>query len=279
MNRVEEIKRLHNEFEQLNGKSLEAAIRIGELLTQRKEALNHAEWLPWIEANLPFKRATATNYMNVYKNRSKLKLLNVGNLSSAHRVLYGKNKPRPKKKGKGKGDPPKGRQIKFEVTAAEEKLVRHLMEKVFHTTTPKDTILAALRYANEHNEAVHSCCGTPVSNGECSCKSGHATQPQAKPSYFGAGGGGRTTGNSDTPQPLGLPVWNFGNEEPVADSQSVESAANDNPTINNGGGLPQTDWAAIFNADAAKRKEQPAKQTTNRKDGTPTPLGLPVWNW
>lgn len=45
--------------------------------------------------------------------------------------------------------------------------------------------------------------------------------------------------------------------------------------------IPQTDWQAIFNADAGKVTDQPKpqQQTTNRSDGKPTPLGHPVWNW
>jgi hypothetical protein len=110
------------------------------------------------------------------------------------------------------------------------------------------------------NEAVSSCCGKPVANGACSCQSRRTEQPGQRTSYVGR--------NQAAPAPLGLPT--YGPEAPVANS---------NPTVNNGGGLPQTDWDAIFNADAAKRNEQSKQQTTNADSGGHIPLGHPVWNW
>jgi len=66
---ISEIVALHAGIITSARTALDAAIRIGQLLTEQKDALKHGEWLPWIEANLPFDRRTATNYMAVYDKR------------------------------------------------------------------------------------------------------------------------------------------------------------------------------------------------------------------
>lgn len=83
--KVQEIVTLHNEIAGHLKMSLEKAIRIGELLIEQKTSLKHGEWLPWIEANLPFSRQTADNYRRCYENKDKL--LSVGNLIEAYKLL------------------------------------------------------------------------------------------------------------------------------------------------------------------------------------------------
>jgi len=47
----------------------EAYVKCGELLTAEQAKLNHGEWIPWIEANLPFGRSQAWRYMRCYEQR------------------------------------------------------------------------------------------------------------------------------------------------------------------------------------------------------------------
>jgi Protein of unknown function (DUF3102) len=82
-----EINRLHAEICQAARTTIEKAIRIGELLTEQKATLKHGEWLPWLKANVEFSRQTADNYRRVYEKREDIKLLNVGNLTDAYRLL------------------------------------------------------------------------------------------------------------------------------------------------------------------------------------------------
>jgi hypothetical protein len=57
-NRRSEIVALHDEVVQSFRATLPKAIRIGELLIEQKAALKHGEFMPWIEANLPFEGRT-----------------------------------------------------------------------------------------------------------------------------------------------------------------------------------------------------------------------------
>jgi len=83
--KVQEIISLHNEIIAYLKMSLPKAIRIGELLIQQKAILKHGDWLPWIKKNLPFSRQTADNYRHCYQHQEKL--LSVGNLKFAYKVL------------------------------------------------------------------------------------------------------------------------------------------------------------------------------------------------
>ncbi len=83
----EEINTLHNEIIGALRQSLPKAIRIGELLTQKKAKLKHGEWGQWIKEKLPFTHATVANYMRLHQNREKLKIKNVLNLSEAYKLL------------------------------------------------------------------------------------------------------------------------------------------------------------------------------------------------
>jgi hypothetical protein len=99
---IDEILRLH---QKVNGRVQEAVgqafqksigdvIRIGELLTARKEALPHGEFGPWCEENLPFSQKSVSNYMRVYAQRDDPKLVTVTNLTDAYKLLT----PKPKKR-------------------------------------------------------------------------------------------------------------------------------------------------------------------------------------
>jgi signal recognition particle subunit SRP54 len=60
---LDEIRQLHSDILQAARTTLDKAIRIGELLTTVKAQCKHGEWLPWVQANLPFSERTAQNYM------------------------------------------------------------------------------------------------------------------------------------------------------------------------------------------------------------------------
>ena len=85
--RIEEIKRLHNEILGFGKLSLENAIRIGQLLTDQKEELEHGEFIRWIKENLPFTDRAARRYMELWRYRDTLKSENVSDLSSAYQLL------------------------------------------------------------------------------------------------------------------------------------------------------------------------------------------------
>lgn len=93
------------------------------------------------------------------------------------------------------------------------------------------------------NEARLMCCGMP--RGKCTC-------------------GGQATRNYQ-PTPLGLPRPMF--EEQVSNSQVVVNQCHQE------GVLGQPEWS--FNPV----EEEIETVAIVHNDGTPTPLGQPVWNW
>lgn len=84
---INEIACLHNEIIGYFKKSVEKAIRIGQLLTEQKECLKHGEFTKWIKNNLPFTDRTARNYMRLYNNRDKLKTETVSDLTTGYELL------------------------------------------------------------------------------------------------------------------------------------------------------------------------------------------------
>jgi hypothetical protein len=87
---AEEINQLHSDICTCAQQSVDAAIRIGELLTERRSAAKHGEWLPWLQMNIQFSHDTARNYQRIYKRRDELR--NVRNLSEAYRIALPKTK-------------------------------------------------------------------------------------------------------------------------------------------------------------------------------------------
>ena len=85
--RIQEITDLHAEIGGLFMQSLDKAILIGSLLLQQKKSMDHGEWIPWIEKNLPFKERTARNYLRVYRERDNLKRQAVADLNTAYKLL------------------------------------------------------------------------------------------------------------------------------------------------------------------------------------------------
>lgn len=85
--KITELKQIHAELEQVGRTVLEKAIRAGEILTDVKAGLEHGQWLPWLETNMPFTDRTAARYMRVYERREELKFDSVSNLADAYRLL------------------------------------------------------------------------------------------------------------------------------------------------------------------------------------------------
>jgi hypothetical protein len=57
------------------------------LLVEVRESLPHGEWLPWLQANVPFTDRTARNYIRLHDQRDRLKLETVSDMTGAYRLL------------------------------------------------------------------------------------------------------------------------------------------------------------------------------------------------
>lgn len=86
--RIAEIVSLYKDLAKSLKTSLEKALRIGELLTQQKDDMKHGEFMPWVKKNLPFiTDRTARRWMNLHKNRDRLKMDSVSDLTTAYKLL------------------------------------------------------------------------------------------------------------------------------------------------------------------------------------------------
>jgi hypothetical protein len=81
------IKALHAKLLAARKHTVDQAIEIGGLLVQAKSKCEHGEWLKWLKENVGFSRQTADNYVTLYEKREGLKLLNVGSLSEAYKLV------------------------------------------------------------------------------------------------------------------------------------------------------------------------------------------------
>ena len=81
---IEEINALHAELCVLARMTLAKAVRIGELLTQSKDALLHGEWVGWLKENVAFNVLTAQRYMRLYQHRDQFKNDTVSHLLDAY---------------------------------------------------------------------------------------------------------------------------------------------------------------------------------------------------
>jgi hypothetical protein len=69
---------------------LERAVRIGDLLTANKAAVDYGDWLNWLKKNIVFSDQTARNYMRIYENRDDPRFKTVLNLADAYKLLANK---------------------------------------------------------------------------------------------------------------------------------------------------------------------------------------------
>lgn len=84
---IDEISRLHGEFNGLSKEALAVVLRIGELLFEQKAKLGHGSWGAWVSDNLPFTARTASKYLRLHAERERLKSENVSDLAEAYRPL------------------------------------------------------------------------------------------------------------------------------------------------------------------------------------------------
>jgi modification methylase len=88
---VQKVIKLHNENLHAFKMSIDRSIQIGEILWKQKESLGHGKWLPWVAKYLPFSSRSATNYLNLYEHREKLKSESVSDLQTAYKLLANLN--------------------------------------------------------------------------------------------------------------------------------------------------------------------------------------------
>ena len=81
-----ELRRLHGEYLALARKTVEHALRIGELLCQVKRQLGHGAWLPWL-AKTGINARSAQRFMTLWRRRREIKSDKLSNVADAWRVL------------------------------------------------------------------------------------------------------------------------------------------------------------------------------------------------
>ena len=81
---TESINRLHQSIIQSARRSVQDAIKIGEIISEQKKLLSHGEFLPWV-ATLPFAERTARNYISLFEHKDKT--ANVADLSEAYKKI------------------------------------------------------------------------------------------------------------------------------------------------------------------------------------------------
>lgn len=69
--RIDEIRKVHAQIAFSAKKTIELVIRLGAMLAEAKETLNHGEFVPWVEQNLPFSMMTAQRYMRMFHEYAK----------------------------------------------------------------------------------------------------------------------------------------------------------------------------------------------------------------
>ncbi|QOI45231.1 DUF3102 domain-containing protein (plasmid) [Leptospira interrogans serovar Canicola] len=84
---AEKISMLHISIETNIKNAIRNAIKIGELLIEKKSMLGHGKFIPWIATNLPFSERTAQRYIKLFENRDLLNTTPVSDLKSAYKLL------------------------------------------------------------------------------------------------------------------------------------------------------------------------------------------------
>ena len=95
-NKTQEINKLHEGITSSLRKSVEDAIRIGELLSEVKDSIPREEFLKWIVNDLPFGESTSRNYIRLFTYKGQI--ANVANLTQAYSqietIVVGKRRER-----------------------------------------------------------------------------------------------------------------------------------------------------------------------------------------
>ncbi len=82
---VNRINELHRGIEDKLRSSVSDAIEIGRLLTEKKQQLQHGDFLPWLKGNCNFSQDTAERYRKLYTYNNKIR--SVRNLQEAYRQI------------------------------------------------------------------------------------------------------------------------------------------------------------------------------------------------
>lgn len=146
--RTKQIVDLHLRIEASLRRSVQDAVKIGELISAQKDALPHGDFLPWIERELPFSRQTADNYRRLYEHRAKV--LTVGNLTEAYQVAQIEDQRQH----------PKARpEVPPEVTEAQrqrhEDFIKRIKEEPLPKPEPRVDYDAVLKEAHEAQESIN----------------------------------------------------------------------------------------------------------------------------
>ena len=96
-----DVKGIENELQQIGRKSLDQAIRCGELLEEAKSILGHGPFGKWREYVI--RQTTASNYMRLFKNQAMLKANKVESLWDAYNFIKMEREAKGLKKSKGDG--------------------------------------------------------------------------------------------------------------------------------------------------------------------------------
>lgn len=155
ISRVQQINRLHQQFEAGLRTQRDIGIQLGKLLTEQKREVKAKgdKWEDWLKVNTKIPERTASRWMKWYKDQEQLKTATVAVLATT----IGKTYAAPQKRqnepdGSTAGKPPKEREVPLTLTEAQAEDFNTWVDKLgqwFHTNSTEDTILAALRFAYE----------------------------------------------------------------------------------------------------------------------------------
>jgi hypothetical protein len=82
-----EINTEHGHVETYKHKTIQHAIRCGELLLEMKQRVGHGNWLAWVEEHFEASERTARNYMEIAKSAAVADLKDDTTMRSALRAL------------------------------------------------------------------------------------------------------------------------------------------------------------------------------------------------
>lgn len=133
--RIEEIKERHGRIGGYLRNTLQDAIRIGELLIEQKEGMDHGNWLPWIKENLPFSERSAQDYIRFYDRRKELKSAPVADLRSARKYLAA---PKTAKKPAKKKAAPVDSKVLYGIVG--------LYQRLYQETTGQAPFVGGMQY-------------------------------------------------------------------------------------------------------------------------------------
>jgi hypothetical protein len=133
----------YREVEYLARSTVEAGIELGGMLAEKKEALGHGAWLPWLRENFEGSERHAQRFMKLYAERDKLLSgdpTRVSDLSlrEAFKEIAAPNKELPAPREEAKD-------VTFENVAALMKSLRAIRDRELFRAGGHDTFIAYLK--------------------------------------------------------------------------------------------------------------------------------------